>query len=217
MEAASKKIKLQEETLAKQQERITELLTRALTAEREGRQSAREASTSSQRADDIRVVNNSYKEQIDTLQSQNNTFNSAIVELQDLLADSDRKLAAADAAVPIKVIEKEASKRGRSSWPLYIWDLILEQLVNGTPPSSVNANIVSHVKKFSPTTIIKELPSIWTIRRARTVLLVIVQTLSAYRLAKADKWHQVFTDATSRRQVTFQNLVISIEEDELFK
>ena len=163
MEAASKKIKLQEETLAKQQERITELLTRALTAEREGRQSAREASTSSQRADDIRVVNNSYKEQIDTLQSQNNTFNSAIVELQDLLADSDRKLAAADAAVPIKVIEKEASKRGRSSWPLYIWDLILEQLVNGTPPSSVNANIVSHVKKFSPTTIIKELPSIWTI------------------------------------------------------
>ena len=62
-----------------------------------------------------------------------------------------------------------------------------------------------------------ELPSLWTIRRARTVILVITQTLAAYRLAKADKWGQVFTDATSRRQVTFQNLLISIEEDELYR
>jgi len=36
-------------------------------------------------------------------------------------------------------------------------------------------------------------------------------------LSKADKWDQLFTDATSRRQVSFQNLVISIEEDDLFR
>jgi hypothetical protein len=44
-----------------------------------------------------------------------------------------------------------------------------------------------------------------------------VQTLATYRIAKADKWEQLFTDGTSRRQVAFQDLVISIEEDELFK
>ena len=85
-----------------------------------------------------------------------------------------------------------------------------------TPPSSVNANIMTMIKTFSPSTVIQELPSIWTIRRARTVLLVIVQTLAAYRIAKADKWEQLFTDGTSRRQISFQNLIISIEEDELF-
>ena len=71
MAAVAKKVKDQEETL----------LTRTLTAEQESRESAREASTSSQRADDIGVVINNYKEQIETLQSQNTTFNSAIAEL----------------------------------------------------------------------------------------------------------------------------------------
>ena len=74
--------------------------------------------------------------------------------------------------------------------------------MNGTPPSSVNSKIVSMLQTFSPSTKISELPSIWTIRRARTVLLVIVQTLASYRIAKA---------------VSFRDLIISIEEDELFK
>jgi hypothetical protein len=93
----------------------------------------------------------------------------------------------------------------------------MDQLVNGTPPSAVWSNIVLHVKTFSPSTTIKDTISYSIIKRARTVLLVVTQTLAAYRLAKADKWLQLFTDATSRRQVTFQNLVISIEEDDLFK
>jgi hypothetical protein len=76
---------------------------------------------------------------------------------------------------------------------------------------------VLHVKTFSPSTTIKYTISYSIIKRSRTVLLVVTQTLAAYRLAKADKWLQLFTDATSRRQVTFQNLVISIEEDDLFK
>ena len=89
--------------------------------------------------------------------------------------------------------------------------------MNGTPPTAINSNIVTMIKTFSPTTTISELPSIWTIRRARTVLLVVVQTLATYRIAKADKWEQLFTDGTSRRQVAFQDLIISIEEDEWFK
>ena len=104
-----------------------------------------------------------------------------------------------------------------SRWPFYMWELIIEQLVNGTPPSAVNNNIIALVKCFSPSTKISEMPSIWTIRRSRTVLLIIVQTLAVYRIAKANKWEQLFTDGTSRRQVAFQDLVISIEEDELFR
>ena len=64
-----------------------------------------------------------------------------------------------------------------------------------------------------PTTVIKELPSIWTIRRGRTVLLVVVETLATYRLAKAKRWGQMFTDGSGRRQIALQDLALSIEED----
>ena len=122
------------------------------------------------------------------------------------------------AEVPIKVIGKERIvNKGRPTCPMCIWELILEQLVKGTPPSLINSNIVAHVKKFLTSTKIKELPNIWKIRRARTVIMVVVQTLSAYRLSLADKWAQLFTDETSLQQMSFQKLAISVEEDELFK
>ena len=111
-------------------------------------------------------------------------------------------------SIPVKVFGKVCKvKGGTSSWPTYVWEIIIEQLINGTPPTSVNANIITMIKTFSPSTEIQELPSIWTIRHARTVLLVIVQTLAAYLIAKADKWEQFFT---------FQNLIFSIDDDELF-
>ena len=129
-----------------------------------------------------------------------------------------KELKEANAAVPIKVFGKVCKgNRGNLHWPLYVWELILEQIVNGTPPSCINNNIVTMIKIFSPTTQIHDLPSIWTICCARTVLLVIAQTLATYRIAKADKWEQLFTDGTSQRQVAFQNLIVSIEEDHLFK
>ena len=95
--------------------------------------------------------------------------------------------------------------------------MMMEQLINSTPPSAVCKNIISFIRKFAPSAVIKDLPSIWTVRRARTLILVVCQALAAYRLAKADKWVQLYTDGTSRRQQSFQNLLISIEEDNLFK
>ena len=38
-------------------------------------------------------------------------------------------------------------------------------------------------------------------------------TLAALRLANATEWSQLFTDGTSRRQIAFQDLVISVVED----
>ena len=88
----------------------------------------------------------------------------------------------------------------------------MEQLVNGTPPSSVNGNIVAHVKAFSPTTVVKELPSNWNICCTRAILLIVVQTLAVYCLGNSNKWKQLFIDGTSRRQTAYTNLAISIEE-----
>ena len=85
--------------------------------------------------------------------------------------------------------------------------------MNSTPPSAVGENIVANIRTFSPKTVIKELPSKWTVHRARTVLYVIVQTSASYRLGKSNKWRQAFTDGTGRRQVAMQNLLIDIEED----
>ena len=77
--------------------------------------------------------------------------------------------------------------------------------------------IIVIVNWFSPTTNIKELPSISTICCARTAVLIIIQILAAYHPGKAKKWGQLFTDAIATRQISFQNQVISVEEDDLFK
>ena len=189
-----------------------------ISAERRARTTERESNTSSRRARENLNSVIHLKEQLRQATLQNTTLEAAVGHLQAELEKTTMALVSLRDAVPIKVIERERrGKHGSKSWPLYIWELILEQLVSGTPLTSVNDNIVAHVKKFSPTTKINELPSIWTIRRARTVLLVVVQTLATYRIAKADRWGQLFSDETMRRQVSFQNLIISVEEDELYK
>jgi hypothetical protein len=45
------------------------------------------------------------------------------------------------------------------------------------------------------------------------VLLVVVETLAVYLLAKAKRWGQMFTDGSGRQQVAMQDLVLSIEND----
>ena len=92
----------------------------------------------------------------------------------------------------------------------------MQQLVLGVPPKAVYRSMATVIKRYSPKVGINPI-SLPTILRARTVLLVVVQTLAAYRLGKADKFGQLFQDATSRQQISFQNLAISIEEDDLYK
>ena len=118
---------------------------------------------------------------------ENVQLREAMSRLTDLLEESEKNMASMNAKVPIKVIGKDrVLNKGIPTWPMYIWVLILEQLVNGTLTSSINVNIVAHVKTFLPSTKIKELPSIWKICRASTVLLVVVQKLEAYRQSLAD-------------------------------
>ena len=137
----------------------------------------------------------SYKDQLSKANDENAKQKDDLAKLQAMYKESEAKLLSTANWVPIQVIQKERhGRRGRPSWPMFIWELILEQLVNRTPPTYINDNIVAHVKAFSPSATIKEMPSIWTIRRASTVLLVVVQTLAVYRLSLAGKWGQLFPD-----------------------
>ena len=103
----------------------------------------------------------SYKNYLKEMEDENDALKGALGELQSLVDDYEKKLDAAEAAVPIKVIKKRREgKSGSTRWGVEIWELILEQLVNGTPPSSINNNIIAYVKKISPSTKIKDLPSI---------------------------------------------------------
>ena len=138
----------------------------------------------------------------------NEVLHNRVIDLEADVEEGYKMLDLLKAAIPIPIIEKE--RKGKKWTPLlapiyiyiyiYIYKLITEMLVNDTPPSTINDNIITHVKFFSPTIIIKELPSIWTIWGTRTVLLIVVEELlAAYCLGRSNKWQQLFTDATSRQ------------------
>ena len=64
---------------------------------------------------------------------------------------------------------------------------------------------------------VKQVLSLSFIREYRVTIQIIGETLTAYRLANAPKWEQVFTDGTSRRQISLQNLVIGLLDDNVLK
>ena len=59
-----------------------------------------------------------------------------------------------------------------------------------------------------------EFPSINFFRQCRIVVQVIGETMIALKLAKAVKWNRLFTDATSRRQISLQALLVGIMDDD---
>ena len=84
--------------------------------------------------------------------------------------------------------------------------------MNGTPPSSVLANIQTMSAAMTGQEV-TELPCINFVRKCRVVVQNMNLTLAALRLGEADEWHQLFTDGTSRRKIAFQNLVIALMVD----
>ena len=153
-----------------QQTKVATLTDRVITSERISTNSIKVSQ--SQQSNTINM-----REKLELEMNRNELLRDRIIDLEDTVDDGRKMLQQSMAAIPITIITKEREgRRGRPQWQLYIYELIMEQLVNGTPPSSVNGNIVAHVKAFSPTTIVKELPSIWTIRRTRTILLIVVLT-----------------------------------------
>jgi hypothetical protein len=123
--------------------------------------------------------------------------------------------------IPI-VVEKQPNKTNRKglSWPTWVVQMILEMLSHRTPPSCIAANILTVAEilfSFSPTPIIKELPSTNFIRECRTVLLNTTKTLAAFQLGNEKEWVQFFGDGTSRRQIEIQNAIVAVMTEGGFK
>ena len=75
------------------------------------------------------------------------------------------------------------------------------------PPARVRATLQTTSAYFTGAES-DELPSVSTIRECRAVIQTLNDLLAAYTLASQEKWHQLFTDGTTRRQISFQCLVI---------
>ena len=110
--------------------------------------------------------------------------------------------------------EAAARQRGGSRrWPVWVVQLICELLVNGTPPASIPGNIqIMYETLFGEPT--NDLPSVSFVRSCRTVVEVMGETITALKLARAPNWKQLWTDATTRRQIPFTALIIGLLGDD---
>ncbi len=91
-------------------------------------------------------------------------------------------------------------------------------LAHRTPPSCVSANILTVVEILFPNhKIIHELPSLRFVHAACTILLQVTKTLAAYQIGNAATFSQLFSDGTSRRQTSIQNVIIGILTDGGYK
>ena len=62
-----------------------------------------------------------------------------------------------------------------------------------------------------------EVPSVNFVRECRVVVQVLGEIITAVKLISAEKWEQLWTDATSRQQTSFQALIIGVmgEDDNI--
>ena len=86
---------------------------------------------------------------------------------------AEMKVTAPSVATIDKVLQKEGARKGGSyTWSIWIVQLILDQLVNGTPPAAISPNISFRAALAMPRVrvIVQELPSINFIRSCRKIL-----------------------------------------------
>ncbi len=87
-----------------------------------------------------------------------------------------------------------------------------ELLVNGSPPSSIPSSILTLFTALygeEP----KKIPSLNYVRQRRVLVQVICETITAMKLAACPNWAEIFFDTTTRRQVPFSAVVISLMGD----
>ena len=91
--------------------------------------------------------------------------------------------------------------------------LICELIICGTPPTSIpdSIQIIYKILYGEPP---DDHPSINYVCQCRAVVEVIGETLVAMKLADASKWDQLWTDATTRRQIPFTALIIDMLDED---
>ena len=112
---------------------------------------------------------------------------------------------------PTQVELKQVGLGGK--WQPWVIKYINELLIIGTPPASILSIISSSYQMYygkEP----DEVPQISFVHQCHVIVQVIVETIAAIKLASAEKWNQLWTDATTRRQCPFQALIIGLMDSE---
>ena len=108
--------------------------------------------------------------------------------------------------------EVKLGHRGGACWPLWVTEVCCELLVNGSPPSAIPSSIgtmTSTLYGEEP----KKLPLLNFVRQCRVLLQIIGETITVMKLAACPNWTKIFFDSTTRRQVPFTAVVISLVGD----
>jgi hypothetical protein len=107
--------------------------------------------------------------------------------------------------------DRQIGRRGGGSkWNPRIVQLVCKMLLNGSPPSSIPANIVLIFAVLGIQ--LEEVPSARFCRQCRTTCQVITETLAAFRVGNAKEWLQAYFDGTGRRQMDLTNFIIGIPD-----
>ena len=109
--------------------------------------------------------------------------------------------------------EVARSRGGSRKWPVWVVQLICELLVNGTPPSAIPGNIQIMYETLHGEEA-EDLPSVSFVQSCRVVVEVIGETVTAIKLAKANTWRQLGTDATTRQRIPFTAIIIGLLGDD---
>ena len=101
--------------------------------------------------------------------------------------------------------------RGGGRYPLWVAQACIELLLSRTPPSAVPTNIAIMYETLYQKEA-KMIPSKQFVRQMRASIEVMGETITALLLANAsaDMWKQIFFDATTRRQIPFQTVIIGL-------
>ena len=90
---------------------------------------------------------------------------------------------------------------------------ICELLTCGCPPSTIGETLKVTYRAYY-NKVPDDIPSINYIRRCHQVLDVLNETMTAMKLASAETWDQLCTDATTQRQIPFTALIIGLLGDD---
>ena len=90
--------------------------------------------------------------------------------------------------------------------------LICEIFVNGTPTYVITDNTQKMSAALTGSEV-NQLLSFYYVRNFHVVVQILNNILDACKLGKADNFQQIFTEFTTRKQITFQNLVIGLMTD----
>jgi hypothetical protein len=108
--------------------------------------------------------------------------------------------------------EFKVGRRGGAHWPLWVTEVCCELLVNGLPPLAIPSSIMTLFAALygeEP----KKIPSLNYVRQCWVLVPIISETITAMKLAVCPNWAEIFFDATTRRQVPFSAVIISLMGD----